>query len=427
MTVLFSDGFENNNFNAWTGTNGTPTIVTSPVHSRSYAVQLNSNNEMCYKDGSFGSRTNMGFYFQHHDTPSSNSIIAEIWDIEWNTPLKLYVDASNVLWLTCPSGSYSSGVTLNIDVMYYIEFSRVVGAGNGQAKLWINGNLVVNKTAETISANSYELVIVTRVGFTCYFDDVVIADSYIGTLDLNMNINIGRIPEDYGDYGLNQTVTYNGGAQICSVDLTVYRTIGRPSIKLDPHVDGVDLNASREVDLSSLLEVTGGDHVIFKVWMKVLTNEETEYYPFCGARSGVDFYGGNPLEHLGASQFWSDYFGGGHYERAYVQDSCDGRWQQRILDFVVPTKVPDDSEVLTTVTNMIPWLQGGDWTIPTMSPCWFADGELYVNPTSDGGEKYYYYLKPKPTIPQKKQDAKVELSLDEKFQNVIVETKKRWG
>ncbi|MEM2995645.1 MAG: hypothetical protein QXI91_06520, partial [Candidatus Bathyarchaeia archaeon] len=40
--TIFSDGFESGDFSAWTGTVGSPTIVSSPTHHGAYAARFGS-------------------------------------------------------------------------------------------------------------------------------------------------------------------------------------------------------------------------------------------------------------------------------------------------------------------------------------------------------------------------------------------------
>ena len=61
---IFSDGFESGNFSAWTGTNGSPSIVKSPVHHGSYAAQANAAYEYWYKTFSGQTVVYVRFYFR---------------------------------------------------------------------------------------------------------------------------------------------------------------------------------------------------------------------------------------------------------------------------------------------------------------------------------------------------------------------------
>ena len=185
FTTIFSSGWETGEVTdggIWTKVNN-PTVTTSPVHHGSYALQCDATRELVYKFIS-NNPCYLRFYLYRHSTPTANTIIAALYDNQYATDVRTYINTSNVLYLHAPSGDYSSGVTLSVDTWYCIEICRVIGSGNGLAKLWVDGTLKVDRTTETISGNSYEvnLGLCSYSGsFTGYFDCVVCADAYIGT------------------------------------------------------------------------------------------------------------------------------------------------------------------------------------------------------------------------------------------------------
>jgi hypothetical protein len=101
--------------------------------------------------------------------------------------------------------------------------------------------------------------------------------------------NLAIIPDDWEPYD-GETVSYGTGPQICFVDHEVARTAGQPSIRLEQHVDGVDMNAAREVD-GRWYPVQAGDHIVAKGWMLTEHSalEEGNPNPYSGARLGIDF------------------------------------------------------------------------------------------------------------------------------------------
>src|SRR5690349_10648174 len=50
MATLFSDDFEANNLNAWTGTNGVADTSTASVLNGTYGCELNSSDAFVFKD-----------------------------------------------------------------------------------------------------------------------------------------------------------------------------------------------------------------------------------------------------------------------------------------------------------------------------------------------------------------------------------------
>jgi len=197
------------------------------------------------------------------------------------------------------------------------------------------------------------------------------------------NVNLAVIPDDWGDYAGN-IVWASGTPQLCFLDTTVERTVGNPSIRLEPNFNGCP-NSAREVD-GKWYTIKPGDHIVAKCWMRVLTGPLTYGYPYCGGRIGIDFYGGSPIQLLYAGDFWNAYYGG-DVSKGYVQDSNGGAWQQRTIDIVVPATVPDvglsrnNPGTLVAPKEFVLWVQGAPWIIdPTASNVWFADAELYINP-----------------------------------------------
>jgi len=181
-------------------------------------------------------------------------------------------------------------------------------------------------------------------------------------------------------------LTYDSASntpQIISLDYSVERTSGQPSIRLDPHTNN-DVNVAREVD-GKWYNVHPGDHIVATVWMKVQTGPSTPGYPFCGARMAIDFYGsvnGNQ-ELLSADSFWNNYYGTGWNSAftMYVQDSNGGAWQQKTIDIIVPATASDSNGKVGSVNQIVLWLQGNPWTATSAaSTVWFADPTLYINP-----------------------------------------------
>ncbi|HTY74078.1 MAG TPA: hypothetical protein VMD05_00755 [Candidatus Nanoarchaeia archaeon] len=187
--------------------------------------------------------------------------------------------------------------------------------------------------------------------------------------------NLALVPSDW-------YMTYSSGPQIISLDSSVERTSGKPSIRLDPHTSS-DVNVAREVD-GMWYNVHPGDHIVATVWMKVQTGSSTANYPSCGARMGIDFYGNiNGVSSLlSADSFWNTYYGG-DFSKMYVHDANGGAWQQKTIDIIVPATVgawqyPGQS---FAVSSFVVWLQGAPWTVDsTASTVWFADPTLYINP-----------------------------------------------
>jgi len=192
MTEIFSDGFETGNFNAWTGTSGTPEVVEDPVHHGGYAAKFNANGEYIYKNFETSSTVNCRLYFQFNTLPSGSSqyfsiallYSPEIWTLYYGT------DASGALrftfWRSYPSGA---GIyipyTLSVNTWYCIEIEFVKAASpDGKYLLYLDGEYIGGETGlDTSSATPTQVRIGTgitnyQVNLIC--DCVVVADAYIG-------------------------------------------------------------------------------------------------------------------------------------------------------------------------------------------------------------------------------------------------------
>lgn len=210
------------------------------------------------------------------------------------------------------------------------------------------------------------------------------------------NENLAIIPYDFSDYKGN--ITYNGGKQITFLDHNVVRTIGKPSIRIEPHTSA-DLNIAREVD-GKWYPAKPGDRILAKCWMKTdKSTPEENADIWHGARIGIDCYAHTNLgygiigydvgDHIeGAGH---PHWGDEHRKGMVMWNTPD--WTQKILDFYIENKYYDrvvvTSEGLTQwqicepikVDSIVLWLQAmqvNDGT--TKGNAWFADTELYINP-----------------------------------------------
>jgi hypothetical protein len=178
FTELFSDGFESGDVSEWDGNYGNE---SSPVHSGSYSMEIDSSgsgvyeligNDPCY----------LRFYFRFSSSPSSTATLAALCPGNYATCVILYLNTSNYLVLEAPSGSETDDTALSTSTWYYLEILRKAGSGDGEAKLWVNGQLKINKTSETITNNTYEVDVGCGWGnpVDSNYDDCIIADTYIG-------------------------------------------------------------------------------------------------------------------------------------------------------------------------------------------------------------------------------------------------------
>jgi hypothetical protein len=151
---------------------------------------------------------------------------------------------------------------------------------------------------------------------------------------------------------------------------------------------------SREIlaipTINSLIPVKPGDHIVFKVWMKLGASTVGCSHQSAGMRLGIDFKRqGNRITGVQSlnGAYWTS--SGGYPSNQYLSYVHWGNdWTQRVMDFIVPAQYPADGATMTAGTlvvpdSMVPWIQvwcdeGHAQTDNGLA--WFADAELYVNP-----------------------------------------------
>jgi len=189
------------------------------------------------------------------------------------------------------------------------------------------------------------------------------------------NVNLAVIPDDWG-------LTYGSGPQIIFVDYSVIRTVGKSSIRLEPHTSA-DVNQWRECD-GTWYPVKPGDHIVAKCWIKV---DDTYVYTgtdppeYNGGRLGMDLYGPNGA---GGITILDSYpHDGAEHIASEVHWGTIG-WTLRTWDIVVQSTIYTKDVYgniipATPITKMVLWLDVRPATATGL--VWFADAELYINPT----------------------------------------------
>jgi hypothetical protein len=193
------------------------------------------------------------------------------------------------------------------------------------------------------------------------------------------------IPDDWN-------IGFGTGPQIIFLDYSVVHTAGKPSIRLEPHTSA-DVNTARECD-GTWYPTKPGDHIVAKCWIKTDNSTPAENAdPYHGGRIGIDFfaplgdghitivdglpgtvspaYFGDPSTlHLAAMVHWNT-----------------PTWTLKTIDIVIPSIIYTKDVVgrtipPTPITQFVLWMQAmqvGDGT--ARGNAWFADAELYINPT----------------------------------------------
>jgi hypothetical protein len=187
--------------------------------------------------------------------------------------------------------------------------------------------------------------------------------------------NLADIPDDW-------QLTYGTGPQIIFLDSTVVRTAGKPSIRIERHVEGIDTNSAREAN-GIWYNIKPGDHIVAKCWMKTDPSGFGDTNPYSGARIGLDFYGsagrilgieGNAYPETDAAQ------------RANYVPWGTSTWTQRTIEITVPATFSADGDLgypagsVVVPTSFVMWMQGWSSSYGSTDPAkiWFADAELYI-------------------------------------------------
>lgn len=198
FTVLFSDGFESGDFNAWTGTvvdGGTLTAVTEDKHHGVYSAKAEKTPAAAYAQlysrKTFAAQSTVftRAYFKF-TVPAYTEFLYHLGSTSWINVARLSASGAQWYWTL----DYHSGAThLTVDSelftmdttkWYCIELKTVVHATAGEAKLYVDG--VETLSVTEIDTDEHGNVVEMFAGIfwcgaaianTLYYDCVVVADT----------------------------------------------------------------------------------------------------------------------------------------------------------------------------------------------------------------------------------------------------------
>lgn len=189
--AIFTNGFEEGDFSAWTDTNATPSVVDTLTHHGTYCAKADTTSEFWQKTlPSTYSDIYLRFYFRLTVLPTldTNAMIAVLFAAGYVDDVKIGLrhEAATDYWLIANESDpveYAEA-TINVDTWYCVEVRRKTGAGDGVFALWVNGVQLVNVTTATNSTNTQ----IVRggnsggwsAGQTIYFDCYNVDTAYIG-------------------------------------------------------------------------------------------------------------------------------------------------------------------------------------------------------------------------------------------------------
>lgn len=204
---LFNDGFEvGDGFGAWTGIDGTPTIVTNPVHHGTNSCQIDGEENVTLDLGSSYSNIFVRTYVYFTTLPSSE--FYKIWlftvgeqGSHWNYATT--VRAQNTDGENCSfaiiSGAHTivfGSLIIELNTWYSVELNRRTGSGN--TTLYVDDEEECHFAYDYYDSNRTEMGGQTQLSSVEYLDCVVIDTSYIGlevegqdlTFNLFENFNV---------------------------------------------------------------------------------------------------------------------------------------------------------------------------------------------------------------------------------------------
>lgn len=195
--------------------------------------------------------------------------------------------------------------------------------------------------------------------------------------DFELPTNLAVFPDDWGDYKVTGVVRYGDDPQIVFLD-TVETHFGHSTIRIERHVDGVDMNNAREVD-GPFINVEAGDTIELSGWIKASAGTPVGG----GGRISFDYYGYDitdathtlMLVDVAAGDLGT-LFGWGT-QNSYVPWGSD--WSHRSLTVTVPATITDASANVIVPVAIIPWLQAWGNEVTT-GYAWFSDTTLYITP-----------------------------------------------
>ena len=198
-------------------------------------------------------------------------------------------------------------------------------------------------------------------------------------------------------------LTYGTGPQIMALDYGTTHS-GTPSIRLARHTSA-DQNYAREVN-TPWITVSPGDHVVFRAWVKTGALANSNYDT--GAFIGIDFYGKTgildtqPHGWYQVNGIWHSHGDKNWVNNRWVDypntfsdvpaSKFSMRWgnsQWTLLEWnlIIPSRTYTTTLPYGTpmghseqICGMIAWL--GARTVSDNAYAWFADTQLYINPTS---------------------------------------------
>ena len=224
---LFSCGFEENNLTAtmWSATVGSPTIVTTPVHSGTYAMRALPNaavdhfvhrniipvagegmthyHRFYVRWAAFPTTAAFRIFFQTGNTGGGTAMSLQVEDSGPNFRLRMRAQI--------PATSADSAINLALNTWYRMEVTHVISDTTGSLELkWFTGDSIIEE--ETLTLNGGIDTLPSTIGqFRYGHNDDANVDLFID--DIAVNDDAGPAPFNAlpgpGNNALQKTVSDN--------------------------------------------------------------------------------------------------------------------------------------------------------------------------------------------------------------------------
>jgi hypothetical protein len=197
MADIGAIGLETGDTSEFDATNGSPTVTTDEAHCGSYSVACNANNEYVRYDlPSTQSTAYMRFYVKISAVPTcsgdhSRVLLVEeagggnLANVQFGYCAGTYLVA---VYLSNPGVRWSYAIDWQADTWYEVEF-RYEDGGVATIELYIDGNLVIDETANTSAGGSVGRVKLGSIDLnytaTTYIDCFVVSTT--GPIDTHDN------------------------------------------------------------------------------------------------------------------------------------------------------------------------------------------------------------------------------------------------
>ena len=268
FTVIFSDGFESGDFSAWTGTSGTPSVVTDQKHTGTYAMKTTVDNNYAYKTFTAQSDIYVRFYFRTSADIGNNRDVSMLALCNGTTEI-VAVSIREASWQERLRVAASSNYEWNNDfpdnTWVCIEVRYKTGSGTGEIHAWVDGTERITQTGLTQTTQ------IDRINFgwlyaswaascTLWEDCIVVADAYIGPE------GAAQLQTVTDSLSLSDTILRNKGL------LTIDDLIGLADTLLrNKTLTVADSVGAADAVLGNKLPLTVADSVVLSELINVIT------------------------------------------------------------------------------------------------------------------------------------------------------------